>query len=110
MSEYVRKAQDWALRLISEEFETVGNTDIAMRRVARKHHVPYRALWSLRYRAPREIGASVYFALQAAYEATHAAHARQAQHELAIQQAKGRAHSPLVRAAAALLGQGDCDA
>lgn len=104
MSEHVKQAKDWSLRLISQEMPKAGSTENAMRQVARKCGVSYSVLWQLRYRAPQRIFADVYLAIQAQYEATREHQAKKLEHELRLREAAGRGNSPLVRAARAIGG------
>ena len=100
---FVEDASRWARALVSSESRGPGDLDNAMRRVERRHGIPYRTLWGLRYRQPKDMLTSVYFALQAAYDAERARQLRALQHEIEIEKAAGRASSNSVRAAQALL-------
>lgn len=86
---HVRKAQEMARALIAREASTGRDTGEAMRIASRKHGIPFSALWALRYRAPKDVFASVFFAIQTAYEATVADQERKLRHEIDIQKAKG---------------------
>lgn len=50
---YLNQAADWADALTRRESRGPGDTDNALRRVADRTGIPYRALWSLRYRRPK---------------------------------------------------------
>lgn len=64
----VNDAAMWADALVKRAHRGPGDTvDAAMNRAARKHGVPERTLWSLRYRRPKDVMASVYLKLHAAY-------------------------------------------
>lgn len=65
---YLEQASEWADKLIKNETRRPGDYDNAMQRIARETGVPYRTLWALRYRKPKDVTASVYFALLEAYE------------------------------------------
>lgn len=66
----VDDAAYWADALVKRAHRGPGDTvDAAMHRAARKHGVPERILWSLRYRRPKDVMASIYLKLHAAYEA-----------------------------------------
>lgn len=66
----VDRAASWADLLIGREHRGLGDTvDAARSRAARKHKLPERLLWSLRYRRPKEIGATLYLKIQEAVEA-----------------------------------------
>ena len=70
--ELVAEARGWAKDLTRRETRGPGDLDNAMRRVAGRIGVPYGALWSLRYRPPKGVLASIYFALRDAFEAERA--------------------------------------
>lgn len=64
----VDEAASWADLLVRREHRGPGDTlDAARLRAARKHKVPEQALWSLRYRKPKDIAGSVYRSLYRAY-------------------------------------------
>ncbi len=46
-----------------------GDTRRTMEAIARDIHVPFAKLWALRYRPPKDIGASIYAAIEAAHAA-----------------------------------------
>jgi len=99
----VDEASAWAEKLVLRESRGPGDLNNAMHRISKRHGVPYTALWRLRYRRPKDVMASIYFALQAAYEAERARQLRALQHEIEIEKAAGRTSSNSVRAAQALL-------
>lgn len=64
----VDEAASWADLLVRREHRGPGDTlDAARLRAARKHKVPEQALWSLRYRKPKDIAGSIYRSLYRAY-------------------------------------------
>lgn len=64
----VDEAASWAELLLKREHRGPGDTiDAARARVARKHKLPEQALWSLRYRKPKDIAGSIYRSLYRAY-------------------------------------------
>lgn len=64
----VDEAASWAELLLRREHRGPGDTiDAARARVARKHKLPEQALWSLRYRKPKDIAGSIYRSLYRAY-------------------------------------------
>lgn len=66
----VDEAASWADLLVRREHRGPGDTiDAARQRAARKHKVPEQALWSLRYRKPKDIAGSIYRSLYRAYQA-----------------------------------------
>lgn len=101
----VDQAMSWARRLTHSESRGPGDMENAWRRLEAKYGIPWRAFWSLRYRRPNEIAASIYLRLQAAYEAECERVLRRTRHELALTKAKaGTAHT-VVAEAEALVGQ-----
>lgn len=97
----VIEAQTWAESLLTRAHRGPGDTiDNAMGRVERKHGLPPRTLWKLRYRPPQEIVASVYLKLQAAYLAECERQAARLRHELELaRKASGDALDPSLVAA-----------
>ena len=81
----VDEAAGWADFLVRREHRGPGDTiDAARGRAARRHHVPERTLWSLRYRKPKDVAGSVYRALQRAYQAECERQEAKLAHELEI--------------------------
>jgi len=105
----VEQANAWAKMLIHGESRGPGDLDNAMRRVGRKYGIPYSALWRLRYRKPKDIWASVYVKLQAAYLAACERQKRKLAHETAISKALLGPDDPVVLQAEAYL-QADMEA
>lgn len=103
----VHEARGWAASLTHAESRGPGDTDNAMRRVEHKWGVPYGVLWSLRYRPPKDIPASVFLKLFVAHEAMCDRQRKKYEHELAISKAAGGSGSVLARMAAAMAGQPD---
>ena len=64
----VSQAKAYAQQLLRWESRGPGDTDNALRRIARRHGINYSALWSLRYRAPKRIWADVLSSILVAYE------------------------------------------
>jgi len=65
---FVKEAKTWADFLVRAEFRGPGDTlDAAMSRCERKHKISHSVLWSLRYRAPKDLFVSVYMTLRDAY-------------------------------------------
>jgi hypothetical protein len=102
---YVDEAAAWAKRLTQAEARGPGDMENAWHRLEHRYGVPWRAFWSLRYRRPREIAASIYLRLQAAYVAECERQMRLHQHELEITRTKAGADHPAVVAAEALAGE-----
>jgi hypothetical protein len=105
----VDQAASWAKRLTLTEARGPGDMENAWRRLEARYGVPWRAFWSLRYRRPNEIAASIYLRLQAAYEAECERQMRRLQHEIEITKAKTGAHHPDVVAIEALVGEGNSE-
>ena len=104
----VDRAADWADLLVRREHRGVGDTiDAARMRAARKHKLPERVLWSLRYRKPKQIWADIYLALQRAYEAECERQEVRLAHELEITKTlpATAARLALIAETEALLGQ-----
>lgn len=84
----VDDAANWADLLVRREHRGPGDTiDAARLRAARKHHVPERTLWALRYRRPKDLLASVYLKIKLAYEAECERQEARLRHELEITKA-----------------------
>lgn len=97
----VAQARDWATKLVRSESRGPGDTDNAMRRLARRYGLDYGALWGLRYRPPRRIFADTYNALAAAYTAECERQMRALEHELQVTKAlAGDCHDSVVSAQA----------
>jgi len=99
MSSAVIEAKVWIGAMVQREMRGTGDLDNAMDRLARRHHLPRSVLWSLRYRPPKDIFASVYLSIKAAYEAEIERQAGLLVHELEITKAKSRIGKALVRSA-----------
>ena len=66
---YLDQAADWSKHLTRMKTRGPGDTENAMRSVAREYGLDYGFLWSLRYRRDRLriISVSVYETIRAAY-------------------------------------------
>lgn len=103
----VDEAATWADLLVRREHRGPGDTvEAARRRTARKHRLPERLLWALRYRKPKRIWADLYKRLELAVAAEIQSQEARLAHDIAI--TKAIATSPTGRAlvdeAEALLG------
>lgn len=111
--EYRDQARGWARDLVLRESRGPGDTDNAMRRVEARYGISFGVLWALRYRAPKDIMASVYFRLRAAYEDACERQLRALQHELTVAKASWpdsnsvRAAEAVVERAMALIPRSD---
>ena len=94
-SAVVEDARAMAKHLVNREAKGPGDTENAMRRIEARYGVSFATLWGLRYRAPKDMMASAYFRLQAAYQAECERQMRRLEHELEITKAKAGAASPL---------------
>ena len=65
---YIERAQRMARFVENDEYQQVGDRDIARQRIARRYGVTTRALYALRYRNPKQIAADLYDALCSAVE------------------------------------------
>ena len=84
----VDRAASWADWLVRREHRGPGDTiDAARLRAARKHRLPERILWALRYRKPKQIWADMYLSLERAVEAEIKCQEARLEHELAIAKA-----------------------
>jgi len=103
----VDEAAGWARSLTHKEQRGPGDLENAWRRLEARYGVPVSTFWSLRYRRPKNILASLYFRLRGAYEAECARQVRKLEHELAVTKAKAGADHAAVRAAEALVDEAD---
>lgn len=99
--EYRDEAKGWARDLVARESRGPGDTENAMRRIEARYGIPFGVIWSLRYRPPRDIMASVYFRLRAAYEDACERQMRALAHDLEITKALAGPHRNSVVAASA---------
>ena len=99
-----RDAKAWARELVRLETRCPGDTENAMRRLARRYDLSWRAFWTLRYRSPRDVAASVYLKLEAAYRAEIERQMGLLKHEAAITKLRTGPDHPAVRAAETLVG------
>jgi len=98
----VDKARSWADFLVLREARGPGDFMPAMSRVARRIGVRESFLKTLRYKSPKDVPASIYESLRAAYEAECLRQEQKLEHELRIARALADATgSAFVRAAVA---------
>jgi hypothetical protein len=87
----VDEAAHWAEALLQRTYRGPGDTiEAASYRAEQKYGVPAQTFWSLRYRRPKDILASVYRTLQAAYEAECGRQEAKLRHELELVKALPR--------------------
>jgi len=77
----VTQAKAFAGALLRWESRGPGDTENAMRRIARRHGIEYGQLWSLRYRAPKRIWADVLTKIALAYDAERDRQLRALKHD-----------------------------
>lgn len=102
---YVDEAAAWARELTRREARGPGDMENAWQRLETRYGVPASAFWALRYRKPKDILASVYFRILAAYEAECARQMRKLEHEIAITKAKAGPDHHSVLAAQAVVDE-----
>jgi hypothetical protein len=104
---YLDQAALWSKDLTRMKARGPGDTDNAMRSVAREYNIDYGFLWSLRYRRDRLriISVSVYETIRAAYRAECERQLRKLENEIRITEEITGADSNAVRAAKALVGK-----
>lgn len=98
----VESAAATAAKLTTLRSRGPGDLDNAMRSVARAAGVPYSVLWRLRYRRShvRDVATSVFFRLQAAYQAECERQVRKLQNEIDVGRRAGAAPDHLGQAQA----------
>ncbi|WP_247457332.1 hypothetical protein [Bradyrhizobium sp. 2] len=104
---YLDQAALWSKDLTRMKARGPGDTENAMRSVAREYNIDYGFLWSLRYRRERLriISVSVYETIRAAYRAECERQLRKLENEIRITEEIAGADSNAVRAAKALVGK-----
>lgn len=103
---YLDQAAMWSKDLTRMKSRGPGDTENAMRSIAREYNIDYGFLWSLRYRRERLriMSISVYEGLRAAYRAECERQLRKLEHEIARTEEIAGADSNAVRAAKAVVG------
>lgn len=104
---YVEQAVRWSKELTRMRSRQAGDTENAMRSIAREYDVEYGVLWQLRYRSTRmkDIGVGIYTRLHNAYLAECERQEAKLRHEREITKATGGITQILVSAADALAGK-----
>lgn len=99
----VEEVSGWSRVLVQREMQGPGDMPRAMHRIEGRYGIPYHVLWTLRYRPPKDIAASIYFALKAAHQAECERQLRLLEHELSITRAAlGASHSAVAQVEAVL--------
>jgi len=103
---YLDQAAMWSKDLTRMKARGPGDTENAMRSIAREYSIDYGFLWSLRYRRERLriISVSVYETIRAAYRAECERQLRKLENEIARTEQIAGADSSAVRAAKAVVG------
>ena len=104
----VDDAARWSGALWQRTYEGMGDTqEAAMYRAAQRYGIDPGTFWALRYRRPKDILASIYLRLKAAYDAEVSRQEAKLRHELEITKALAptEARLALVAETEALLGQ-----
>jgi hypothetical protein len=99
----VEQAATWAKELTRREVRGPGDLENAWRRLEARYGVPAHTFWSLRYRKPKDILASIYFRLSGAYQAEVERQMRMLANELAITKAIAGPDHSVVRKIEALV-------
>lgn len=105
----VDQAATWSTKLWEKAHAGMGDTqEAAMYRAAEKYRVDPGTFWALRYRRPKDILASIYFRLKAAYDAECGRQEAKLRHELEVtkQLPATPARLALIAETEALLGLG----
>lgn len=107
-NQLVDDAARWSKALWSKTHAGMGDTqEAAMFRAAERYGVEPGTFWALRYRKPKDILASIYFKLKAAYEAEYERQEAMLAHQLEITKALPitPARQRLIDEAEAVLGR-----
>lgn len=99
----ISEASSWAEELLRWESRGPGDTNNALRRLARKTGVSYSTFWALRYRQPKDIYLSVYTKLASAYRAERQRQIQRLIHDLEITKAVAGPDGAAVAAAEAVV-------
>jgi hypothetical protein len=104
---YLDQAAIWSKDLTRMKSRGPGDTENAMRSIAREYNIDYGFLWSLRYRRERLriMSISVYESIRAAYRAECERQMRKLENEIVRTEEVAGPDSHSVRAAKALVEQ-----
>lgn len=100
-------AQRWAKWMVQKETKGPGDTENAMRRLANRYGLTYSFLWSLRYRAPKDLLVSQFEKLGNAYEAERQRQLQLLEKERALTEPQSVLAGLFAGAAAALVCEDD---
>lgn len=106
---YLDQAALWSKDLTRMKSRGPGDTENAMHRIEREYGIDYGFLWSLRYRRDRLkiISISVYESIRAAYREECVRQMRKLKNEIKITEEIAGPDCDAVRAAKALVGEGE---
>ena len=104
MSAAVEKASVWIDAMVQREMRGPRDLKPAMERLSRRHRLPKSLFWSIRYHPPKDIFASVYLKLEAAYQAETKRQAELLKHEIEIATVMGGAAKAMAGASVAVAG------
>lgn len=106
---YLDQAARWSKDLTRMKARGPGDTENAMRQIAREYGIDYWTVWRLRYRFHeiKDIGVTVYMKLANAYQSECERQMQKLEHEIRITEAIAGADSNSVRAAKALVGKAE---
>lgn len=105
MTACVDQAAEWAAELTRKETRGPGDQPNAWRRLEARYGIATQTFWALRYRKPREVAATIYLRLAAAYQAECEKQMRRLQHDIEITKTITGPDHAAVRAAEALVGE-----
>ncbi len=100
---FVDQAVEWASKLTAAESRGPGDQPNAWRRLETRYGVSAGVFWSLRYRRPKQIAASIYYRLCAAYKAECERQMRRLRNESEIARRVAGPDHPDVRESEAVL-------
>jgi hypothetical protein len=100
---FVSNAREWAGELVRREARGPGDYENAMRRLESRYGIQWQTFWRLRHGRIKDISASIYARINAAYCAECERQQRLLAGQIEIAKAKGLTSAPAVRKAEALL-------
>lgn len=102
---FVSNAQEWANELVRMNSRGPGDYENAMRRLEGRYGISWQTFLRLRYGRIKDISASIYTRINAAYCAECDRQQRLLALQIETAKAKGLARSPAVEAAQSLLDE-----
>lgn len=106
---FVQEAAHWSRELTRMRARGPGDADNALRGIEQEYGINYWTLWQLRYRlaAVKKISAGAYALIRAAYDAERQRQFAKLKREIEITEAVAGSDCDSVRAARALVGEGE---